>query len=104
MLGFAFRGERALPLLYLLAALAGALLALTRATVDLLKHRRHYAQQRDDEATQCKKKSGGLPQRAIAGQALLKAIAHKRHAAGKEREQQQCRGKNVQIASHFSLC
>jgi hypothetical protein len=104
MLGLAFRGEHALPLLYLLAALAGALVALTRATVYLLKHRCHYPQQRDDKASQRKKKRGSLPQRAIAGQSLLKAISHKRHTAGKQREQQQCRSKNVQIAGHFSLC
>ena len=70
-------------------------LPLPRPAIHLLKHGRHHAQQRDDEPGNREKERGRLPQRPIAGKTLLKSAAYERHAAGKERKQQQCPGQNV---------
>jgi len=83
------------------AAQALALAALFGAAIHLLKHGGHYAEKRDNEASQSEKERDGLPQGAVAGKALLKGAAHKGHAAGDEREEQEGCGKNVEIAGHF---
>ena len=74
--------------------------ALFGAAVDLLEHGGHHAEERDDQTSKCQKERGRLPERSVAGKTGLESRAEQCHAAGDEREEQESRGKDVEITGH----
>jgi hypothetical protein len=83
------------------AARALAESALFGAAVDLLKHVRHNAKKRDDQAAHCEEKADRLPQRSVTRKPGLITRTDQCHTAGDEREKQESCGKDVKITGHF---
>jgi hypothetical protein len=90
-----FAGRRVI-----LAILPRALSLFLAAAIDLLEQVAHDADKGTREGGQHHEQSHGSPQRAIGWKAGLKARGDQRHTRGKQGEEAECGGQDVEVAGH----